>query len=150
MKTKASVFFILLHAVNHNAHEQAAPGECPDKASLTTMAVGGQYAAASSSQQESYRQLFPDISDAVVHISLSNDQSTPITVADYGAADCLATRYLLEYITDNAPNVNIDAMVNDQDSNDWGFCAQNLSPTGKLNELSSMKDVTLRNRQHNI
>ena len=150
MKTKASIFFILLHASNSrsNAHEQAAPEECPDKASLTTMARGGQYAAASISQQESYRHLFPEIANGIEKISLSSGQNTPIALADYGAADCLATRYLLEYIIDNVPNVKIDAMVNDQVSNDWDICAQHLSPTGKLKDLSSIKDVTLQNRKH--
>ena len=91
MKTKFTIILILLTASNNNAHKTQAPDECPDKASLTTMAKSGQYAAASSSQQESYRQLFPDIAQAV-QASLSGDQSTPIALADYGAADCLATR----------------------------------------------------------
>jgi len=142
MKTTASSIFLmtLLSAAS-------ADDECPDKVSLTTMAKGGQYASSSSSQQESYRQLFPDIARAV-QASLSHDQSTPVALADYGAADGLATRYLLEYITDNIPNVKIDVMINDQETNDWDFCAQNLSPLGELNKLS-IRD-TLQNRQHNI
>jgi|SaaInl74LU_5_DNA_1037368.scaffolds.fasta_scaffold19196_2 hypothetical protein len=148
MKTKFTIILILLTASNNNAHKSPTPDECSDTASLTTMAKSGQYAAASSSQQESYRQLFPDIAQAV-QASLSGDQSTPVALADYGAADCLATRYLLEYITDNDPNIKIDVVINDQDSNDWDFCAQNLSPLGKLKELSIVKD-TLRNRQHHV
>jgi hypothetical protein len=80
------------------------------------------------------------------HSSLTNDQSTLIALADYGAADGLATRYILEFITDNIPDVKIDVMINDQETYNWDFCAQNLSPFGKLNELS-MKD-TVQNRQH--
>ena len=106
MKTTASSIFLmtLLSAAS-------ADDECPDKVSLTTMAKGGQYASSSSSQQESYRQLFPDIARAV-QASLTNDQSTLIALADYGAADGLATRYILEFITDNIPDVKIDVMTN--------------------------------------
>ena len=113
------------------------------KVYITTMEGGGKYAAASSSQQESSRRLFPDIIHAIQQTILSsssanNNQTTAppsiIILADYGAADGLTTRYLLEHIIDTIPtnNVKINVMVNDQESNDWDSCAHNLSPIGRL------------------
>ena len=120
------------------------------KVSITTMEGGGKYAAASSSQQESSRRLFPDIIHAAQTIlssssSANNQTSAPstITLADFGAADGLTTRYLLEHIIDNIPNnVKIDVMVNDQESNDWDSCAHNLSPIGKLNRSIPKDDAS--------
>lgn len=132
------------------------------KVSITTMEGGGKYAAASSSQQESSRRLFPDIIQAVQTIlssSANNNQTaSSITLADYGAADGLTTRYLLEHITDNIPNnnVKIDVMVNDQDTNDWDSCAHNLSPIGKLKNCrgrnpngDACQDTREEDRKHN-
>jgi len=57
------IFSMTLHSTS-NTH--ASSDEClVDKVSLTTMTKGGQYASASSSQQKSYRQLFPDIAQAI-------------------------------------------------------------------------------------
>ena len=126
------------------------------------MEGGGKYAAASSSQQESSRRLFPDIIHAAQTIlssssSANNQTSAPstITLADFGAADGLTTRYLLEHIIDNIPNnVKIDVMVNDQESNDWDSCAHNLSQIGKLNRSIPKDDAsctpTREERKHNI
>ena len=163
MKTTSSsiILFVLLSTSYASAAANTTDTDCSawndsksenkNKVPITTMEGGGKYAASSNSQQETYRRLFPDIVQAVRASHLSdNNNTTPVTLADFGAADGLATRYLLEHITDNIPDVKIDAMINDQDTNDWDSCAHNLSPIGKLNSFSSKDALQSHDREHNV
>lgn len=89
---------------------------------MTGMAAGGDYAANSLSQQACFRLLVPHVRDAL-------GTGHHRVLADYGSADGLATRQLLEALSDLS---QLDVVLNDLPANDWQMAHEILSPIGTL------------------
>ena len=94
--------------------------------SMEGMATSGEYAANSLQQQAAFRLLFPAVAEA-----LQATAGRRSVIADYGAADGLATSQLLHSLSDVT---TLDVVLQDLPTNDWDAAADIVSPHGELQQ----------------
>lgn len=94
--------------------------------SMEGMAASGEYAANSLQQQAAFRLLFPYVADA-----LRATTARRAVIADYGAADGLATSQLLHALSDVT---SLDVVLQDLPTNDWDAAANIVAPHGALQQ----------------
>ena len=99
-------------------------------ASVEGMASGGEYAANSLSQQASFRLLHDDARREIDQAFSSSQKR--VTVADFGSADGLAARQLLEESMSEEVKTSIDFVLQDLPGNDWNAAARLLHPLADL------------------
>ena len=100
---------------------------------VTGMSGGGEYAAHSLSQQACMRLLHAHVRAA---LRPHQDSRTRCVLADYGAADGLATRQLIEEAVEAGLQQRLDVVLQDLPGNDWQAAARILSPLGTLDAPS--------------